>query len=268
MKRLLATFLTASLVLVLGCSKTYEDRLNRTLDRMKYIQRLDQYLQPPPQGKYRDLGIFLRPPKPLDQAPNLVGLTEIPGFYDLASSFVGVMSQGGDQAKKGQGGPPPALRLHVLARVKRPKKPAAKKGEPVEPPPSVNRGDFTTDVRTQLASDYGAGDTAVSGELKTETRRSNSFKRLIFTAPSNGDTIRVYFYKEGDYEAALVWDIPPNAPKPPIDTGIPLCLETFSVGPKALRAFAGGVGAEDAEAAGGPMIPGGGVPGGVPAQPF
>jgi hypothetical protein len=62
----------------------------------------------------------------------------------------------------------------------------------------------------------------------------------VFTA-SNGDVIRTYFYKSGDYEVALVWDIPSGQERSAaMTTGSELTLESLATGPRALTAFQGG----------------------------
>lgn len=267
MKRLLAITLSGAFVLMLGCSQSYEVRLNKTLEQLRYMQRLDQYLQPAAAGQFQELAIFLRPPKPLQeaQAKALVGLTEEPGRYDLAVSFLGQppaapKAEGGQQPPQqpqaNQGTPPRIIRLHVLARVKMAKRPGAataKKAEEAPVEAVVPRGDFVTDVRTLLASDYGAGEEVLSEPLKNDKKKSNDYKRLVFPAPSNGDDIRVFFYKQGEYDVALIWDIPPDQVKSPtVTTGMELCLEILAVGPRAQRAFSGAVVGDEEIGGGGP----------------
>jgi hypothetical protein len=234
MKRLGAVAASIGLVLAAGCSKSYEKRLEATLNRMKYEQKLDQYLKPAETGKFQELGIYLRPPKNLEPASQPM-LAVDPGAYELIASFLD--TSGGTPAKGAEAAAAPApagLRLHVLARVKR-KKPAPKKGE--TPPPESPRGDFVADVRQVLASELGNPDDALNKALDNSTQGRNAFKRLIFTA-GNGDFIRAYFLKQDAYEVALIWDVPQAVDKASAN-GVRYCLESFATGPAAIDRFQG-----------------------------
>ncbi len=249
MKRLLGVGAMSALVLVLvlGCGK-YEKRLDVTIERMKYQQRLDQYLKPAEGGKFQELGIHLRVPLDMNPAREVTIVPE-EGAFDLVANFAG-SAPAGEQAKEGGAAPPP-LRLNVLARVKR-KKAAPKKGE--TPPPEVPRGDFKADVRALLAASLGNPEDAQNKADAAERKRLNEYRRLIFTA-GNGNIIRVYFYKQAEYDTALIWNIPPAAERNAA-TAIDLCLETQAVGARALNLFQGGSD-EEVPAAG--AAPGGGT---------
>lgn len=232
MRRSAALAATMVLVLAAGCGKSYERRVEATLNRLRYEQKLNQYLKPAEGGKFQDLGIFLRVPIGLE--PTLQpGLAVDPGAYEVVATF---LDSGGADSKKAADAPPPAagLRLHVLARVKR-KKSTPKKGE--APPPESPRGDFVADVRQALASDLGNTDDAQNKALDNNTQGKNAYKRLIFTA-GNGDFIRAYFAKQGDYEVALIWDVPQAVDKSSAN-GVRYCLESFATGPAALARFQG-----------------------------
>jgi hypothetical protein len=235
--RILTTLCTAMLLTALGCGQqSYEDRLGRTIARLRYQQRLDQFLNPPAEGAFKDMNIYVRSPKPMQLSPNL-GLTDEPGQYDLAATFLALPKSA--PSAEGDAGPDPsaAFRLHVLARVKKSKS-AKKKGEAPPPEPATPRGEFTSDVRGLLAADTGAGD-AVNQTPKSDKKGSNDFKRIVFTA-ANGNNILVYFYKQDIYDVALIWDVPVALAKGPAAlTGRDLCLESFSVGRKAAANFAG-----------------------------
>lgn len=232
MKRLLGVGLMAALIVIVGCSK-YEKRLDVTIERMKYQQRLDQYLKPAEAGKFQELGIHLRVPQGLDPAREVTIVPE-EGLFDLVANFVDNAAAGGAEAKEGAP-PPQPLRLNVLARVKRKKAPP-KKGE--APPPEVPRGEFKADVRALLAASLGNPEDAQNKADAAERKRLNEYRRLIFTA-GNGNTIRVYFYKQGEYDTALIWNLPPGAERTAA-TPIDLCLETQAVGPRAQNLFQGG----------------------------
>jgi hypothetical protein len=260
MKRLLACLLSVTVVLV-GCGRSYKLRLENTVTTLKYLARLDHYLNPAVQGKFKDMQVFLRPPKPLQETEQL-GLQGVgEGQFDLSASFLGQekAAGGAEPGKEATPAGDAVLRLHVLARVKLPKR-KTKKGEAAPPEPAA-RGEFTADVRSVLASDYNAGDAAATGQLKSDSHRKNTFKRLIFTSPVNNDVVRVFFYKHGNHDVALIWDIPPALEKTTA-TGINLCLESFAVGEKANRFFARGY--HEDEGLGGGPIPGkgGGAEGG------
>jgi hypothetical protein len=247
MKRLLGVGLVTALIVAVGCSK-YEKRLDSTLERMKYQQRLDQNLKPAEAGKFQELGIHLRVPLGMDPAKEVQVVPE-EGVYDLVANFAD-SAAGGAQAKEGAA-PPQPLRLNVLARVKRKKAPP-KKGE--SPPPEVPRGEFKADVRALLAASLGNPEDAQGKADAAERKRNNEYRRLIFTA-GNGNTVRVYFYKVAEYDVALIWNLPPGADRKsggPIE----LSLETLAVGPRAQNLFQGG--SDDEPVAEG-AAPGGGT---------
>lgn len=236
MKRLLVMLAVSTLLVTLGCGHSYKERIEATLTRMREMQRLDQNLNPAESGRLQELGIFLRVPKSLVAARE-PGLNAPAGHYDSLTTYLD-LSGGGADAKKKAEAPEAPLRLHVLTRVNR-KKAAPKKGEPAEPEPAVPRGVFIEDVRNLLASDLGGGE-ALTNTLQNDKKRSNDFKRLMFTA-SNGDLITAYFYKQGDYDVALVWDIPPGQERTPaMTTGSELTMGALATGPRALTAFQGG----------------------------
>ena len=117
MRRLLSMMVTTGILLAGGCAKSYDIRLEKTLQRMKYEKRLKDNLVDAPKGKFETLLIYIRPPK------NLVGPTKEfqlsaidPGRFDLTESFFETDSKDNTEKQK----------LHVLARVKRPKVAAAK----------------------------------------------------------------------------------------------------------------------------------------------
>jgi hypothetical protein len=246
---------TAScLLLGLGCGGSYEKRLEATLTRMKYQQALDQFTQPATDA-FKAQNIYFRAPKPLTptQQP---GLNPAPGQYDLVATFVDLPPALPANAAKDAPPPGAPLRVHVLARVNRKKPPAKKKDEaPAEP--AAPRGPFVEDVRNLLASELGSQD-VITASLQNNKRRNNDFKQLVFTAPNN-DSVRVYFFKQGDYDMALVWDIPPGQEKSPaVVTGADYAMGALAVGPRAAVAFQGGDSEEDLVESG---APGAGAPG-------
>lgn len=262
MKRLLAVVITASLVTLCGCGHSYKERLARTLTRMEYLQTLDRFLNAPEAKPFSDLGVYVRAPKPLTAAQQ-PGLNAPAGHYDALVTFLDLGGGGAAQDKEKQAESPAApLRLHVLVRVNRPKTAAKKKGEEAPAEPATPRGQFVDDVRNLLASDLGGQD-ALSAALQNDKKRSNDFKRLMFTA-SNGDAIKVYFYKAGEYDVALVWDIPPGQEKSPaMVSGAEYAMGALATGPRAKAAFAGNDADDTIVAPAGEA-----GPAGVPGQPF
>src|SRR5512135_237416 len=133
MRRVFGTIATASLLVFLGCSRTYDYRIERTVDSLKYEKRLNDNLMPAAtKGRFHELLIYLRPPKNLKASQEFHLPSPEPGRFDLEQSFQ-------ESAKQS---------LHVLARVKRPK--IAKKKEMSEK--AAARGDFGADVLDVLNS--------------------------------------------------------------------------------------------------------------------
>ena len=90
MRRVFATITMTALLLATGCGvKVYEERLNRTLEEMKYRKRLDDNLMPAAaKGKMEQLAIYLRPPKNLQGPGKEFQLTVIePGKFDVTESY-------------------------------------------------------------------------------------------------------------------------------------------------------------------------------------
>src|SRR5208283_6072690 len=138
MKRAVAVLLGVGLVLVLGCgTQSYETRLDKTLDNMKYQKRLDDSLgDAATKGKLEQLGIYVRPPKSMTPTETFQLTVVEPGKYDVESSFI----------------EPEKQSLHILARVKRPKTPSKKAPTKAETP----RGEFNSDVVELIKNVYGA----------------------------------------------------------------------------------------------------------------
>jgi hypothetical protein len=213
--------LAGVLVLAVGCgTQSYEKRLERTIENMHYQKRLNANLtEAPGKGKLEELQIYVRPPKNMTGPTKTFQLAVIePGRFDLESSFV----------------EPDKQSLHLLARVKRPKTPTKKAPPPDETAP---RGEFNTDVVDLVKSVYGLElDVA---QFKEDNRRENTFRAK--TIELNDKTIQVYLYggKNSPHEVALIFEYP-KSERNAVDPKIGLCLESFAVGERARRAFAGG----------------------------
>ncbi len=228
MKRAAAVVLGAGLVLIIGCgTQSYETRLEKTLDNMKYEKRLDDNLgSAPTKGKLEELQIYVRPPKDMTSTQTFQLTVVEPGKFDVESSF----------------SEPEKQSLHILGRVKRPKSTTKKAAAQPETP----RGEFNSDVVELIKNVYGA-ELAVA-EFKDETKRNNTFKYKLLDL--NAKNVQIYLYggKNSPYEVALVFEYP-KAEHNAVNPKIGLCLESFAVGDKAKRAFAGGE-IEDMEGAG------------------
>lgn len=230
MKRAAAVVLGLSLVLILGCgTQSYETRLETTLDNMKYQKRLDDNLgAAATKGKLEGLQIYVRPPKNMTGPTQTFQLTVVePDKYDVESSFI----------------EPEKQSLHILARVKRPKTPSKKAPTHAETP----RGEFKADIVDLIKNVYGAEQFDLS-KFKPETKRNNTFKYYLLGL--NAKKVQIYLYgdKNSPYEVALIFEYP-NAEQNAVNPKIGLCLESFAVGDKAKRAFAGGE-TEDIEGTG------------------
>jgi len=230
MRRVLALLATTALLIVAGCGvKSYETRLDSTLQDMQYQDRLNKLLQPAlTKGKWEELSIYLRPPKSLVQSKAWSLAPTEPGKFDLEASFA----------------EPPKQDMHVLARVKRPKG-TTKKGAP-SPADTVNRTDFAGDVLYVLNDYYKPADELVITKFKTETRKKNEYKFHAFTA--NDKTVQIYLYKHEPYDVALIFEFP-KSEQAELFTKIGLCLESFAVGDKARRSFNGATEEEASEEA-------------------
>jgi hypothetical protein len=230
MKRAAAVVLGAGLVLILGCgTQSYEKRLDLTLDNMKYQKRLDDNLgAAATKGKLQELQIYVRPPKNMTGPTQAFQLTVVePGKYDVESSFI----------------EPEKQSLHILGRVKRPKTPSKKAPTHAETP----RGEFKADIVDLIKNVYGVEQLDLS-KFKEDTKRDNTFKYNLLDLTAKNVQIYLYGGKNSPYEVALIFEYP-KAEHNAVNPKIGLCLESFAVGDKAKRAFAGGE-TEDIEGTG------------------
>jgi len=78
-----------------------------------------------------------------------------------------------------------------------------------------------------------------AAQFKEEKKRNNTFKAK--TIDLNAKNVQIYLYgsKTSPYEVALIFEYP-KAEHNAINPKIGLCLESFTVGEQARRAFAGG----------------------------
>jgi len=238
MQRVLALLLaTATLLYIAGCgAKSYETRLDETLNDMKYQDRLNKLLLPAmTKDKWQEMSIYLRPPKSLVQSKAWALAPTEPGKFDLEASF----------------NEPSRQDMHVLVRVKRAKG-ASKKGAP-NPADTVDRTNFSGDVLAVLNDTYKPADELVITKFKAETKKKNEYKFQTITA--NDKTIQIYFYKQEPYDVALIFEYP-KSEQANLFSKIGLCLESFAVGERARRLFSGKSGDEESsEESGPPGVP-------------
>lgn len=241
MNRAFAILASACLILAIGCTNTYDYRLDKTLEEMRYNKRLDENLLPPAtKGKLEELQVFIRPPKNLKGPTQTFAWTVIePGRFDLENSFI-------DQDKQES--------LHILVRVKKPKAPPSKK-KGAAPKEEVTRGDFATDVVELVKSVYGVEleRSKLKPDAKSHNNRTNNFIATTLDLPPNEVQIYLYGDKNGPYEVALIFAYPKDSKKT-IDTKIRLALETFAVGQAARYSFSNS-GEEGGEEGGGAPPP-------------
>lgn len=227
MKRARAMLISLGMLLAIGCGmKNYDYRIEQTLERTKYENRLNENLMPEVKGKLEELGIYIRPPK------NLAGPTQTfqfaaiePGRFDLENTFL-------EQDKQS---------LHILARVDRPKT-AAKKGEPAppEPPP---RGDFDEEVieliRNATGSELDLSKFTKEDKQLKYRRGANTFKTATIDRDPREMQVYLYGSKSSPYKVALIFEYL-KSEKNAEASKINLSLENFLVGDPARQAFTGG----------------------------
>jgi len=250
------TWVAAGLVVVLGCSNSYDFRMDTTLNDMLYRKRLDDNLIPAPTtGKLQELVIFVRPPKDMHQAKEFLLPPPEPGKFDLETSFIEEASGQGDALPTPENPTPtePAKSadakkqsLHMLARVKRPKNPNAKT-KVAEP---TNRADFNSDVLALLNASFAPPAPVTLDKFKETSKKTNKFKQYSFAVGNKNIQVYLQGTKTDPYEVALVFEYP-SSEYNSLSSKIELCLESFAVGNRAKRAFTGVVGDEQsAEGAG------------------
>jgi hypothetical protein len=228
MKRIWVMVATASTLFVVGCGvPSYNKRIDDTVRNLKLEQEINTFLLPQTEGKVKELNVFLRLPKPAAEL-NPPSFAPPAGIFDFVASYQaqpeGLPAK--DVATPAPP-PPPPIKIHVFLRQK-PKKAAAKKGEPAPAAPA-DRGNFITAVRQTIASEFGP-----EAANEKSPQPGNPFKTLKFAA-QNGDDVRAYFTEanKGEIEAALVFDIPKETRDHNIvKKGVENTIRSFSLGGK------------------------------------
>jgi hypothetical protein len=220
MRRALALLASIPLLIAGGCGgKSYEHRLDKTLEQMRYSRRLDDNLMAAPKGKLENQ-IFVRPPMTLEGPTKEFAMTALePGKFDISESFF-------DKEKQSY--------LYILARVPKPKTPANKKAAA---PDTANRGEFVPDVVAELTKTYSVEIDPTKAKEETKQPSLTKFKHLTFATAAK--TVQVYISgAKQSYEVALIFEYP-NAEHKALNTKIDLTLGSFATGEKARRAFNG-----------------------------
>jgi len=240
MRRVWVLLASASLVAAWGCGNSYNFRMEQTLEAMHYLKRLNENLMPAAtKGKFEELLIYIRPPKNLQPAKEFLLPLPEAGKFDLEASFLETQSSVDAQQPVGEAPKQVSLQkqsLHMLARVKRPKNPAAKKK--AEP---TNRGKFTTDVLALINAAYSPPTEPTLDKFKPTEKKKNVFKQHSFAV--GGKNVQIYLYgaETDPYVVALIFEYPSSES---LHSKIELCLESFAVGTKARNAFSGTIGPE------------------------
>jgi hypothetical protein len=224
MKRFLGLLVSASLLLVLGCSDSYDRRLGNTIETLRYQKQLDDNLEKATTDNKSSLyinNVYIRPPLGLKGPTKEIALAPVEeGKYDVATSFLG-----------------DAANLHVLARAEKPKAAAPKKkpGTSATPPPNV-RGEFITDVLDYLKNALGVD--IEKSKLKADTRKTNSFKATTVDLTAKEVQIFIIGEKNSPAQVALIFDYPKES-RNSLSSKLKYCLESFRVGTPAQRAYEG-----------------------------
>ncbi len=253
MKRVWVTLATACTLIVVGCGvPSYNKRIETTVEQLSFLQAMNTFLLPEAAGKFKELNVVLRLPKPAAE----IGTAFAPpaGLFDHIASYQATP----ESAPAKEGAAPiaalPPLKIHVFVRQK-PKKAKQKKGEaaPAETV-TATRGSFVSDVTQTIATEIGAD--AANGKAPQSKRIGNTaFKELIFASVQTGNDVRAYFAEanKGELEAAIIFDIPKVLRTQAIVTkGVDYCLRSFALGGGAKKAADGAAG--NAKGADGPAF--------------
>jgi hypothetical protein len=225
MRRACVILASACLLLIVGC-RDYDFRLGKTLEEMKYQQRLEKNLEKAPtKGTLQGELIYVRPPKGLAGPTKTFTLAVVePGKFDLENSFF-------DEAKQAS--------LHSLARHKKPKAPP-KKGAPAAA--TAARADFTSEVIELVKAAYAVEDLTPAkfkAEIKRHEGRENKYKSYKLDLNTKWVVIYLYGEKNDPYNIALIFDYL-KTEENSLSPKIGLSLEAFAVGDAATKAFSGG----------------------------
>ena len=214
-------------MLVVGCSEHYEQRLEHTIDRMKYQRRLNENLaDPATKGRLEQLRIFVRPPKGMTGPTQTFQLAVIePGKFDVEASFMEPREAKPAHSRPGQGDQDTRQEGSAQGRAG-----AARR--------------LYHRHRGTASNVYGAD--LNTSDFKEDKKGENSYKFKLLDL--NAKNIQIYLYgaKNGPYEVALIFEYPKSEHNS-VNPKIGLCLEAFATGDKAKREFTGGEEEEGSE---------------------
>jgi hypothetical protein len=244
MKRVLGILAGACLALSIGCAQSYDIRVEKTIENLRYQRDLDKNTEDPPaKSNLETAKIYLRAPKGLKGPAKTFGYVVEPGKFDIADSFI-------DQQKQAS--------LHILARSNAPKPAAAKKApSPTEgaeqAAATAARGDFTSDVLDFIKSTYGTDFNAA--DLKPVEPNSHGRKGVAYkgaTLDLGDKQVKVYFYgdKNGPAQVALIFEGTKDSLRS-ISSQVDYSLNSLVVGPRATGFYSGQdeLGGEEGQAA-------------------
>jgi len=245
MKRVLGILAGAFLALSIGCAQSYDIRVEKTLDNLKYRRDLERNTDAPPaKSNLEKEKIYVRAPKGLKGPAQTFAFVIEPGKFDVADTFI-------DQEKQAS--------LHILARSNAPKPAAAAKKSPNptdtpdQAPPPVARGEFTSDVLDFIKSAYNTDLEAAqlkSVEPNSHGRKSIQYKNA--TLDLGNKQVKVYFHgdKNSPAQVALIFEGTKESLRNLISQ-IDYSLNSLVVGPKATNFYNG----QDELSEEGPAVP-------------
>jgi hypothetical protein len=226
MKRAFATLAGGCFVLAVGCAD-YDYRLASTYAEMKWEKRLNDNLEEAPtKGVLQADLIYVRPPKGLKGPTQTFSLAAVePGRFDIENSFI-------DEASKAS--------FHLVARVKKPKAPDAKKGPAPAPAETAPRGRFLDDVAELVKTATGTelSPSEFKPESHTHAGRENVYKTRKLDLGTKEVDVYVLEDPSSVREVALIFDYPKSEVNK-ISPKIGLCLDCAAIGERARRAFSG-----------------------------
>ena len=92
MTRVRAMMVAAIALIVSGCGVAmYNSRMDKTLENLKYEAKLNNFLEKPAEGKFKEMNVYVRVPKPMVE--DKLGLASAqPPVIDHGATFTGAPS--------------------------------------------------------------------------------------------------------------------------------------------------------------------------------
>jgi hypothetical protein len=232
MKRVLGILAGAGLAMLIGCAQSYDIRIEKTIENMRYRRDLDKNTEAPPaKSNLETAKIYLRSPKGLKGPAQAFPFVIEPGKFDITDSFIDPQKQ---------------TSLHLLARTNAPKPPTKKApGPPGEggdqAPPPAARGDFTSDVLDFIKTAYSTDIEA--SQVKAVSADSHGRKGVPYkgaTLDLGNKVLKIYFHgdKGGPAQVALIFEGTKDSLRS-LSSQIDYSLNSLVVGPKATNFYNG-----------------------------